>query len=89
MNDKKQALEYATSILKPYIPALTATKLALLENTEQKPDIEECYKVKEVAEKLHCSVRHVWNLIKRGELKATRIANITRIKKSEIEKLIA
>ena len=89
MNDKKHALQYATTILKPFIPNLTISKLALLEGGEAKPVIEECFKVKEVAEKLHCSVRHVWNMIERGDIQCTKIANITRIKQSEIEKLIA
>ena len=90
--NEKEALNYAVTILKPYMPSVTTlqlAKLSNLDNIEHVSTIEDCYKIAEVAKKLHCSVRHVWNLIERGELQTVKIGGITRIKQSEIEKLIA
>ena len=86
--NKKQAFETATAILKEHIPNLTTQKLSILES-EETVSFEQFYKIKEVADYLNCSVRHVWNLIERGELTASRIGGITRVKQSEIENIIA
>ena len=87
---RKQALTFARSILEPYIPDITENKLAALAEPPDKnaPAIEQRYKIKEVASMLHCSVKHVWNLVKKGELSPERGAGITRIKESEIKRLL-
>ena len=83
------AIEYAVAILKPYIPNISPQMLIDL-NTQQdlRPIFEQRYKVKEVASILHCSVKHVWNLIERGKLTPERGAGITRIKESDIAGLL-
>ncbi|WDE97856.1 helix-turn-helix domain-containing protein [Lentisphaera profundi] len=86
--NKSQAFETAKNILKDHIPNLTLQKLSILESNETS-NFEQFYKIKEVADKLHCSSRHVWNLIERGEVGAVKIGGITRIKHSEIERLTA
>lgn len=48
------------------------------------------YKVKETAEILGCSDRHVWTMIERGHLKKVMIGSTgVRISKADIEAFIA
>jgi excisionase family DNA binding protein len=86
MNNKTNALEYATSILSPYMPEVTPAKL---ENAlTVTGGFEQRYKIKQVAALLQCSIKHVHNLIDRGELKAERGAGIIRIKASELDRIL-
>ena len=88
--EKQQAIQFASTILSPYMPEVTPQVLMTLENPsgKKKSAIEQRYKVKEVAETLHCSIKHVWNLIERGQLNPERSAGITRIKESELLRLL-
>ena len=52
-------------------------------------DIQRLMRVGEVADYLDCSVRHVWNLIARGDLPAYRIGAITRLRVYEVDGLVA
>ena len=87
MNTKNNALEYATSILAPYMPDITPHKLESALTVTG--GYEQRYKIKQVAELLQCSIKHVHNLIDRGELKAERGAGIIRIKASELDKILS
>ena len=49
--------------------------------------VERLFKIKEVAEMWNCSVKHIWNMIKKGEINVTRTIGITRIARSELDRI--
>ena len=45
--------------------------------------------VKQVAQRLNCSARHVWRLIAAGSLSAIRLGGLTRVSQAALSNFIA
>jgi excisionase family DNA binding protein len=52
-------------------------------------EVESLLKVGEVAERLGCSVRTVYNQVYRGDLAMIKIGGLTRFEVAEVERFIA
>ena len=50
---------------------------------------ERLFKMTEVADQLRVSRMTVWNMIKRGELRAIRIGRLYRIPQSAVDEILA
>jgi excisionase family DNA binding protein len=87
MSNKDNAMKYATSILTPFMPEITPTKLESA--LTGKGGFEQRFKIKQVAELLQCSIKHIHNKIQSGEIKAEKGVGLIRIKASELERLLA
>jgi excisionase family DNA binding protein len=53
------------------------------------PEVEPLLKVEEVARRLGCSPRTVYNRVYAGELAVIKIGTLTRFERSEVERFIA
>jgi excisionase family DNA binding protein len=49
----------------------------------------ELLSIKQVAETLNCSKRHVWRLLAHGDLPAIRIGGLTRVSRADLNRFIA
>jgi excisionase family DNA binding protein len=52
-------------------------------------EVESLLKVGEVAERLGCSIRTVYNQVYRGDLAMIKIGGLTRFEVAEVERFIA
>ena len=87
MSIPKELANAINLILNPYARGFDINE-ALQNKGKKTIPIEQFYKITEVANRLSCSRRHIYNLIESGKLTASKGAGVTRIKESEILKLI-
>ncbi|EDM25779.1 hypothetical protein LNTAR_15222 [Lentisphaera araneosa HTCC2155] len=50
--------------------------------------IEKLFKVKDVAEMWGCSIKHLWNMHEKGEIEFNRSTGVTRISKTEVDRIV-
>lgn len=62
--------------------------LAPMLRDQHATEFDRLHRVPEVAERLALSQRQVWSLIERGALRAVRIGRCTRIRESELLRLL-
>lgn len=83
----ENAIQIAFIALSPYLPNLTPERLCSIlqgEKPSRNTDAGQLLRVKEVAERLHCSIPTVWRRIKDGVLPAVRFGGSTRVPESAI-----